>query len=241
MLVVPVVSILFYTAMTLPAAALLAALLPESLAGYIYFVPLNLLKLLIAFMTHTVRFFEQLPFALIENLKISAPDVVWLTAAIVLATLFLTRKRSKLLVAALCIVLLAGIWHVFKSFNNNELLIYHENKAPVIAWRTGKVLSTVDSIATNTVISLNGKKLLSVVSEEWRKKRAAANYPVHYLHLVQGDSISLYSLTQVFDVKSVIIDASLSSKNRRKFVKECEKLKIPYYDMYAKGVFRINF
>ena len=64
---------------------------------------------------------------------------------------------------------------------------------------------------------------------------------VDYLHLVENNSLSLYSLNQVFEIDKVILDGSLSKKTLQRFVLECEKLRIPYYDVSDNGVLRIFF
>ncbi|GAB6012308.1 ComEC/Rec2 family competence protein [Viscerimonas tarda] len=242
LLVVPLVSVLFYGAICLSAAALIASALP-AFSGYIYYLPVSFLKLVISLMTSLVRFFEQLPFALIEDIKLSFTDAALLIAVILSISLFLMHKQAKLFICALSFVLLICLLHLGESavFKQNELTIYQKDKLPVIAWNTGMVSHTINSITTNKLIDLKGKRFLSLVSDEWDEKQTAERYPLDYLHIVNGNSISLYSLTQTFYIQSVIIDSSLSTKNRRRITKECEKLKIPYYDMSRKGIFRINF
>jgi competence protein ComEC len=243
LLVVPLVSVIFYGSAALPVAGILAAILPDSFAFYVYFLPVNFLKLTVTFMTGIVRFFERLPFALIEDVKLPFADMFWLLAAIVCATLFLTRKSAQWLIAALSVVLLGGLLHVGQSvvFKQNELTVYQKDKLPAITWNSGSVSFSIDSLTSNKIISLNKKRWLSVMSDAWKGKQPAEKDVIDYLHIIQGDDISLYSLTQALQIGSVVIENSLSGKNKRRLIKECEKLKIPYYDMSAKGVFRINF
>ncbi|MDR1810928.1 MAG: ComEC family competence protein [Prevotella sp.] len=243
LLVVPLVSVIFYGSAILPVVGILGAILPDNFAACVYYLPVNFLKLTITLMTGVVRFFEQLPFALIENIRLSFMDALWLTAAIVCAAMFLTRKSPRWLLAALSAVLLGGMYHVGRAvvFKQNELTVYPKDGHPAIVWRRGEVEFKLDSLTSPTIISLNGRKWLSVRIDEWKGKRSPEKFAVDYVHVLQGDDVSLYSLTQVLHIGAVVIDSSLSAKNRRKLIKECEKLRIPYYDMSAKGVFRINF
>jgi hypothetical protein len=169
--------------------------------------------------------------------------MLWLTASIVGTTLFLVRRNVKWLIITLSIVLSGGVYNVCQSvvFKKGKLTVFQEDNHPAIAWEQAGTSFNVDSLNTHRIIFLNGKKWLSVTSDRWANKQSAEKYAIDYLHIAQGNDISLYSLTKVFDIRSAVIGDSLSAKSRRRLIGECEKLKIPCYDMSAKGFFRINF
>ena len=243
LLVVPLISVIFYAAISLLVPVLTANILPASLSEYIYYLPVHFLKLVISFMTNTVRFFESLPFALVENLKPSLFDTILLSIIILTGSLSLIHKRAKPFIYMLCVIFLISMQHLGQAsiFRKSELTIYQNNNVSAVNFNTGAFSYNIDSITENKLTVLNGKKILSIISDEWKDKETENKYIVDYLHIVNGDSISLYSLTQTFSANSVIIDVSLSAKSRRQLINECEKLEIPYYDMSEKGVFRINF
>lgn len=126
-------------------------------------------------------------------------------------------------------------------FKRNELVIYSQSNVSKIKWNVGNNFCVLDSITSNKLMPLNNKKLLSITSDNWKNKEVANKFEIDYLHIVKNDSISLYSLTRTFIVHSVILDNSLSSMNKKRIIKECKNLEIPYYDMTQNGIFRIIF
>ena len=123
----------------------------------------------------------------------------------------------------------------------NTLNIYNENGKSEICWNIGHDKFKADSVKDYILIPLGDKKLLSVGSDCWKNKLVNNKLDIDYLHIVKNDTISLYSLTRVFNIKHTILDHSLSTNNKKKLIKECKNIGIPYYDVSEKGFFRIKF
>ena len=62
-----------------------------------------------------------------------------------------------------------------------------------------------------------------------------------HLILTKNNTLSLYSLMELYNPKLVVIDASLSVRTTYRLTKECQKLGIPCHDVAQKGAYRINF
>lgn len=98
--IVPLVVLITYSMAAIVVAKLASYLIPSA-AEYLFYLPVEALKLLVKLMTSSIRFFESLPFALVSEAKISFLDLILLVSIIVFLSSYLVIKRSKLLVVAL--------------------------------------------------------------------------------------------------------------------------------------------
>jgi len=183
------------------------------------------------------------PTSLIENIKISLPTLLLLLAIIVSSFLFFINRKSKMLVYCLSLIFVKVLFHIFGNFvlKKNMLSIYNSDEKTKIEWNIGAENFMIDTIGDNEYIQLKEKNFLSFTSDKWKNKRTDTPLTIDYLHIVKGDSISLYSLTQTFCVRHVILDNTLSTRNRNRLIRECRNMNIQYFDMEEKGAFRIFF
>ncbi|MFR9165898.1 MAG: ComEC/Rec2 family competence protein [Dysgonomonas sp.] len=243
LLVVPLVSLIVYLAIALSVFHLLSLPFPAVIANTVDSVFLSILKFVITVMVDIIHFFENLPYAVISNIKISMASVVLLFVVIFSFSLFFFYKKRKMLLVGLTSVSLLLASYAVNNilFTENKLTLYQQDNYTAVKWNVGHESYKLDSIDNSRFIKLNGINFLSV-TEDYRNYRNP-NTPLNidYLHIVKNDTISLYSLTRIFYIQNVVLDYSLSGRSVKRITKECEKLNIPCYDMSEKGIFRIIF
>ncbi len=244
LLIVPLVSLVTYTIGGIALAKLLSLVLPDA-AYYLYYLPVNLLKLLVQIMTSAIHFFEQLPFALIDNVKISFADMVLIFIVILsFLTLFIYKKTRGLVVglSAILILLLTGIYSNTKN-EENVLTVFNRRQATEIKWNEGYAENTIitEDVDDYKLIKAGDNKVLVLSSDNWKDKEIANRFEISHLVLTGNDELSLYSLTQIFSPQMVVLDASLSTYTRRRLSKECQKLNIPCHDVVENGAYSLNF
>jgi len=243
MLVVPLVSFLFYAAIIVSGVGAFSYLLPVSVSGLLLYVPVGILKLIISVLVAIVRFFEELPHATIETGRISGITLFLLFALILSLSLFYLYRKPKVLIISLTFTLLIMLNYIGQNyfFRDKVLNVYTNRGVTEIKWNSGQRTLITDSLRGYEFVAIDDSKLLIVNGNCFANKNTDEKLKVDYLYIVKSDTISLYSLTQTILPEIVLLDVSLSAKKRRALIRECEKLQIPYYDMAEKGMFRTNF
>lgn len=245
MFIVPLVSVITYAFGGIILAKLLSLILPD-LSFYIYYLPVKVLQMLVDLMTSIIGFIEKLPLALIDHMKTSFLDLVLIYTIIVGFLIYLYYKKPRSLIITMSAILLFISIHVFENMKSipDSLTVYNRRQATEIRWNTGRaenVLNTEDFEASYKLIAIKGNKALIVSSDIWKDKLSQTKFDVDNLILINDNSLSLYSLTQLFSAKKVVLDASLSVYTRMRLVKECKKLNIPCHDVVVNGAFSLNF
>lgn len=87
----------------------------------------------------------------------------------------------------------------------------------------------------NRILSFAGQRVCIVNDNRWRNKASSHPLSVDYLYLCKGYNGSLKELTELFAVKKVILDTSLSEYHREVFSKECQCLGIHFISLSEKG------
>jgi len=241
--VVPLVSLLIYLGFIIVFTGTVFHFFPVYIVKTILELFVTVLQFLVSFMVYAIKLFENLPYALIENKNISLLSLFLLFAIITSISYFFIHKKVKMMIISLSLIFIAVLTHISVDhiFKKNTLSIYSPPDAVQIEWNIGKEKFSLDTINEYRFIKLNNINFLSVSSDNWKNKASPEPLPIDYLHIVKSDSISLYSLTQSFFIRHVILDSSLSTRSKNKLIRECQNMNIPYYDMREKGFFRINF
>lgn len=117
LLIVPLVTLITYAVGAIILAKVFGLVFP-ALSFYFYYLPVKLLQILVGVMTYLIHFFESLPFALIEGVKISLLDLGLLFTLIIGFLIFFLYKRSK----GLIIGLLATLFLLLAQIYNNLTL-----------------------------------------------------------------------------------------------------------------------
>ena len=241
LLIVPIVSFIIYDAIFLFICGGIATIIP-SISGIIYFLPLNILKIAVHVMTSIAQFFEKLPLSYFQEIRMSLFQLFCISATIFFFVYFLKSKKPKSLIVALTTVLALIISNILDVyFNQNSLTVHNNTKKADITYQRRFRKEFVDDKNENQLLYLNGQKFFILVNDEFNNKVTSSKMKIDYMQLEGENSVSLYSLKQIFDIERIIIGSSISQKTAKRLILECEKLRIPYYDVSNNGRLRINF
>lgn len=241
LIIIPLTTLALYGGIAILFIEAISVLIP--VAFYPNSLLINLFKLLIKITTSISSFLEHLPWASLEGIKLSLIGLVLFWLIIVSSIYYFREKQPKaLIITLICILFLIGesIWTMVD--NRNTLTVFYKPASTQIICQVGYDKEEITEIENNRIIRLaNGLKYLIVSNDTWKGQFSAQRMKVDYLHLVENNSVSLFSLNRVFEIDKVILDSSLSSRTVQRFVLECEKLRIPYYDVSDNGDLRIFF
>lgn len=87
------------------------------LTACFYYLPVKTLQFLVWLMTSIIRFFEDLPFALIDGIEISFTDMILIYTLITGLLIFLIYKKPKGLILGLFTVFLFFGIHIYYNFS----------------------------------------------------------------------------------------------------------------------------
>lgn len=240
LLIVPLVTFITYAVGSIVIAKGISLIMPNW-SEYIFYLPIKALQILVDAMTSIIHFFENLPFALIENVKTSLPDLALIFTMIVSLLIFIIYKKTRALPISLTAILLLFGVNINKNLNekSNDLIIYNRRQTSEIKYYKEVVKS--DDIDRYKAITFNDQKILILSTNLWYNKDSDRKLKIHHLILTKDNSLSLYSLNQHLTIKNVIIDGSLSANTRKRISKECQKLDIPCHDVVENGAYSFKF
>lgn len=245
LIIVPVVSLIMYAAGGIVFAKMLSFVFSD-FSYYLYYLPVKLLQVLISFMTYAIHLFEQLPFALLQNVKVSFVDLLLIFVMIIGILVFLIYKKSKALIIGLTVILILLTSHIHsKVVDNTEVItVYNRSQASEIKWSKSGVQTDIlpgDTTSGYIYIGYKVNNMLILSSDNWKEQATEERFKINNLVLTHSNSFSLYSLTQLFWIENVVLDASLSRYTRYRLAKECQKLNITYHDVTQSGAFSLIF
>jgi competence protein ComEC len=197
-------------------------------------------------MTSLIRIFESLPCALIQDMKVTFPDLLLIFVVLTGLLIFLIYKKSGALIIGLSAVLILSVVHIYTNLREvpDRFTVYNRRQSTEIKWTTGKeekIITAGDLADGYKYIEIGDRNILILSSDNWVNKTAEDKFPVENLILTNDNNFSLYSLTQLLSVENVVIDASLSGHTRSRLSKECQKLNIPCHDVTQSGAFSLIF
>ena len=100
LIVVPLVSLIIYSTGGIAIAKIFSYVIPNY-SDYLFFLPVKILQWLVQLMTSIIRFFEKLPFAQLEDIKISFIDLLLIYTFIISVIMFFVYKKPKVLIVGL--------------------------------------------------------------------------------------------------------------------------------------------
>ncbi|GAB6010019.1 ComEC/Rec2 family competence protein [Dysgonomonas reticulitermitis] len=240
LLIVPLVTFITYSVGGVILAKILSMIIP-GWSDYLFYLPVKALQILVHTMTSIIRFFENLPFALIENVKISLSDLTLIFTIIVSILIFMIYKKTKALPISLIFILLLFVSHIYMNLNEkpDDLIVYNRRQTSEVKYYKEIVKS--EDIDKYKAITFNDKKILILSANLWYNKDSDIKLNISHLILTKDNSLSLYNLNQHLTIKNVIIDGSLSANTRKRISKECQKLDIPCHDVVENGAYSLKF
>lgn len=108
--------------------------------------------------------------------------------------------------------------------------LHLEPPQAIITDYTGDMLAYRDHI-----LSYSGRRICVLSDNRWRNKWAAQPLSIDYLYLCKGYDGCLKELLELFTVRTVILDASLSDRHRQAYGKECRQLGLPFISLPDEG------
>lgn len=240
LLIVPLVTFITYSVGGIILAKILSMIIP-GWSDYLFCLPVKALQILVHTMTSIIRFFENLPFALIENVKISLSDLTLIFTIIVSALIFMIYKKTKALSISLTAILLLFVSHIYMNLNEkpDDLIVYNRRQTSEVKYY--KEIVKTEDIGKYKAITFNDKKILILSANLWYNTDSDIKLNISHLILTKDNSLSLYNLNQHLIIKNVIIDGSLSANARKRISKECQKLDIPCHDVVENGAYSLKF
>lgn len=241
LLVIPLVTLAIYDAVAILLTGVVSFFF-SSFGYYMSYLPIWIFKKLVWLITGIAQFFEHLPYALLDNVKIDFWQifVVWtLIAAFIYCWV---NKNAKFLMCSMACLLLLMVSSIINRYANRDtLIVYNNPKDPNVVYQLGYKTFALSSTDNNQILNLNDKKYLIVTDDHWKGKSSSLRLDVDYLHLETKESVSLYAMNQLFNIKKVILGSSIPQYTAKRYILECEKLRIPYYHVSDNGTLRINF
>ncbi|MDR1092134.1 MAG: competence protein ComEC family protein [Prevotella sp.] len=240
LLIVPLVTFITYSVGGIIVAKGVS-LIVSGWSDYLFYLPVKALHMLVHAMTSIIRFFENLPFASIDNVKISLSDLTLIFTIIVGILIFMIYKKTKALSISLTAILLLFTSHIYMNLNEKTdgLVVYNRRQSSEIKFH-GEIVKSED-IDKYKAITFNDKKILILSANLWYNKDSDIKLNINHLILTRDNSLSLYSLNQHLTIKNVIIEGSLSANARKRISKECQKLGIPCHDVVENGAYSLKF
>ncbi len=245
MIIVPLVSVIMYAVAGIVVAGTIGFLLRDS-ASFIYYVPVKVLQILVQLMTSIISFFESLPFALFEDEKITFLSLLLISTIILFVLLFFYQKKVRFLIvglSAVLVLILTGIYANIKD-QPNEMIVYNRPQKTEITLVSGAFVQNItnENIKDGHKYLYTGNLSTLILSEDiYKEKYSSERFELDNLVLTNNESYSLYTISSLFTIENVILDASLSVSTRRRLTKECKNLGITCHDVVENGAFSMFF
>lgn len=240
LLIVPLVTFITYSVGGIILAKGLSIVIPDW-SEYFFYLPVKALQILVHVMTSIIRFFENLPLALIDDFKISLSDLCLIFAIIISILIFIIYKKTKAILVSLTGGLMLITFHIYTNLKETPdgLIVYNRRQTTEI--KCNKEVIKTEDIDKYRTVTVNNKKILILSANLWQNKDSNEKLNLDYLILTKDNDLSIHTLNQHFIINYVIIDGSLSAGSRKRISKECQKLNIPYHDTVENGAYRLKF
>lgn len=210
-------------------------------------LPIRFLKLGVEIMTQFISFFENLPHALIDKVKISFIGLVLIYFLILSLLMALKNTNSKILILSLCLFIVILTINIIDEINERRekvmLIMNNATETEIILKEDGieHSLNLLDRELKNPIYELGHSKILIINDIQDLKKISSKPYQVNYAICADKRRVNIGALNEKFLIDTLILDGTLGARERRLLTKECENRKIHIYDVTKKGAYRINF
>ena len=87
----------------------------------------------------------------------------------------------------------------------------------------------------NKTVFYAGKRICLLYDDRWGNKISDVPVSIDYLYVSHGYKEDMQELVSLFEVATVVIDASLSEYYRERIISDCIRLGIPYLPLSEKG------
>ena len=114
-------------------------------------------------------------------------------------------------------------------------------------WKVGlekQEIINLDSLQSHSGLycfPLNDKKIITVNNRYSSELIYSGTLKTDYVILSQNTTLPIEQVAKYFSPKLIIFDSSNSTKMRNKWIKQCTKLKLKFYDVVEQGAFVAEF
>ena len=85
-----------------------------------------------------------------------------------------------------------------------------------------------------------GSKKILLIDENYEFGSLDAKIPIDIVVVSKNPKLYFSSLTRAFNIRQVVFDGSVPAWKIKYWMKDCDSLSIPYYDVNTKGAFVMN-
>lgn len=245
LLIVPLVSLITYGVILL--VLLWRVITLFTLDSNYLWIPVEGLNFLLTCLTQFIRFFENLPYALIEEIRLSSLDLLIIYIILITFVSSLVKSSSRTLIVSLSFLslfLVINIYNKSKERDERYLIVLNQYSQSEVYYADRGYTYSLDSLINQTenpVLNLGKYDFLIVNKFLGDNKKCLIPYHVDYAIMVGDQNRKLDQLIQLYNIDTLILDGSMKSYIRSQLTKECENKGLPVYDVTKKGAFRINF
>lgn len=187
---------------------------------------------LIRFLNHSMQWVEHLPLAEYGSVRISVLQVCLLYLLGGLLWVYGHRRSRKVLIGLLVVAdLFAGSVFCRYWFREEEPRLY-------LSRSQVRSVSGIELWQREGIYSHKGITVCLLTDDRWQNKTADTLLDVDYLYVCRGYRGTLASLQQLFRIRKVVLDASLSDYRLNRLKEECESIGLEYTDLSAEGAYQ---
>ncbi len=96
-----------------------------------------------------------------------------------------------------------------------------------------------DLLEQENLIQYGSKKIL-LIDKNYEFGSLEVKIPIDLVVVSKNPKLYFSSLTRAFNIRQVIFDGSVPERKLKYWMKDCDSLSIPYYDVNTKGAFVMN-
>lgn len=226
-----------------------------------------MLKLLLKIQNESILFIESLPYSTLYTWVGSVDILLLYLGIIAFTVFLLTKKYSSLMIGlgAFLLIQIISVYAYLDNDNQKQMLVYNDNKSTTVDFIEGKrnwVFST-DRIRTkqitsifwlknrinktdfierednplNEFISFAGKNICVLTDADLRYKVSDEKLNLDYLIIGGGVKISFEDISNLFEVKQIIVDGTYPERFAKRMKEKCDEKDIAFYSTKESGCF----
>jgi len=115
---------------------------------------------------------------------------------------------------------------------------FHLNPSRV--WHRIEPVDRLPNVAGQKNLIQYGSKKILLIDKDYEYGNLDLKIPIDLLVISKNPSLHLSSLARAFSIRQVVFDGSVPLRKLKYWIKDCNSLSIPYYDVKAKGAFVMN-
>lgn len=239
-LIVPLLTLFFYDVLLLILLASVGKIVGVANLAY---MPTLIFKRSAGWIIQVVEFFENLPYATIQNIRISLLSVFCISFLLFFSWLYIKTKSAKSVQGMLLCIFVLLLSYLYNRYEQrNTITFINDFNRSQINYQLGYDRHSIDHDETNKIL-LSKRNIIYLLRENvWKnKKRSDSKKQIDYLMIDTTDDLSITALNDIFDIKKIIFGNAIPRKRVKRLILECEKLRIPYYDLHVNGNLTLNF